>query len=156
MAVHIELTARLPASADEVWSAVLTPRLLAYIAKGRLTFSPINPPAFPQRWEARDYVVGLRWRGVLPLGRHILSVSFPPPDGATRYVRDNGSSALVRRWDHLISISPRDDGATDYVDSIDLDAGLLTPALTQFARSFYTHRQCRLLQLCRNGFDYAG
>jgi len=115
---------------------------------------PVDPPAFPEYWEPREYHVTLLWRGVLPIGRQVIGIQFPPPEGETRFVRDDGRSALIRRWDHLISISPRMDGRSDYVDRLDVEAGPLTPIVAGFAKSFYAHRQAQWRRLAGNGFDY--
>lgn len=150
----LELSTQLNASADAVWEAVRQPKLLLYVARGVLSFKPVNPPVFPDRWEPGDYEVALYWKGVVPVGRQIIGVSFPDPQNGVRYVRDNGRSRLIRVWDHLIAIAPTPDGRALYTDTLRLDAGALTPAVALFAERFYRHRQRRWRALADNGFDY--
>ena len=57
-------------------------------------------------------------------------------------MRDDGHSAFIERWNHLMSVEP-DDGGTRYTDRIEIDAGIATPIIAAFARRFYAHRQKR-------------
>jgi hypothetical protein len=50
---------------------------------------------------------------------------------------------VVRRWDHLIRVEPADGGRTRYSDTIEVEAGALTPLVWLFAKLFYRHRQRR-------------
>lgn len=79
-------------------------------------------------------------------------ISEPPPDGATRFIRDNGFGPLISRWDHWIAIATGEDGTTRYVDRVDIEAGALTGLVAAFARVFYAHRQRRWRALARTGF----
>lgn len=149
----IELEAVLPADPDRVWQEVNRPALLDFVAAPLLRFAPLDPPHFPEVWEHRDYLVAMRFMGVLPVGRQTISISHPAPEGAARFVRDNGYGAMIRRWDHLITIEPAP-GGTRYVDRLILEAGVLTPAIALFARVFYAHRQRRWRKLAAHGFTY--
>ena len=152
---RIEVTSVLHAPLSEIWEHVNTTRLLDYVARGWIAFRPIDPPVFPARWEEREYLVAMSLRGVLPIGRQVIGIERPAPADGKLFVRDNGRSASIRSWDHLITIEPAGEGATRYTDRLDLDAGPLTAALTVFARSFYAHRQRRWARLVASGFDYS-
>ena len=92
--------------------------------------------------------------GFIPLGWQAIVISLPEPRGNTRFVRDNGHSPLIRRWDHWITIEPSEDGKrTRYTDTVEVEAGLLTPVIAAFARVFYAHRQRRWRALARTGFS---
>ena len=93
------MTTRLPAPADRVWAELQKPRLLQYVAAGRLRFVPVEPPAFPERWREGDYRVALRGPGRLPLGEQVISIRIRESE---RELHDHGSSPLFRRWEHRI------------------------------------------------------
>ncbi len=151
----VTVSSILDAPLDKVREQVSQPKLLQYVARGWLTFEPIDPPTFGETWEAREYRVRMKWRGVLPIGEQIIGIEFPPPKDGRYFVRDNGRSASIRKWDHLMTIEPTGDGRTAYEDRLDLDAGWRTPFVAAFARAFYAHRQGRWARLIDNGFDYS-
>lgn len=150
----LELSTELNASPDAVWDAVRQPKLLQHVAKGVLSFKPVNPPVFPAYWEAGEYEAAMFWKGFLPIGRQIIGVEFPEPQDGVRFVRDNGRSRMIKVWDHLIAIAPAPDGRTLYTDTLRLDAGALTPFVALFADRFYRHRQRRWRALADNGFKF--
>lgn len=150
---QVKLTTYLDATPDQVWNELRTPRLLTFVAHPVIRFVPVTPARLPDRWEATAYIVKMRLLGFIPLGRQVIELSYPPPQGGVMYIRDNGHSRLVKRWDHLIAIEPEGDG-TRYTDLVKVEAGLLTPIVAAFARRFYTHRQRRWAKLVAAGFEY--
>lgn len=51
-----------------------------------------------------------------------------PEDGEwPKRLRDDGYSAMIRKWDHWITIEPSPDGRTNYRDEVEISAGVLTP-----------------------------
>ena len=149
----IVVTTLIDAGPDVVWREVGTTRLLRFVTSPLISFSPVEPITWPDVWEAGEYLCSMRLFGFLPIGRQVIDISFPPPDGDTRFVRDNGRSASIKRWDHWISISPKGEG-TRYEDRLDLDAGWRTPIVAAFAKAFYIHRQARLRKLAARQFSY--
>ncbi|WP_152612992.1 hypothetical protein [Tateyamaria sp. ANG-S1] len=139
---------------ERVWAEVQKPELLHFVAHPILKFHPVNPDQFPPRWHQGDYVVSMFWRGICPIGRQTISISHPRAPEGTRIIRDNGHSALIKRWDHLITLQA-DGSGTRYTDRVVIEAGLLTRPVTMFAKSFYTHRQRRWRLLVDSGFSYA-
>jgi hypothetical protein len=146
------MTTRLAAPADRVWAELQKPLLLQHVAAGRLRFVPVEPPAFPERWREGDYRVALRGLGWLPLGEQVISIRIREGE---RELQDQGSSPLLRRWDHRISVEPDGAAASRYTDRIEFDAGLLNPLLLPLLKSFFRHRQRRWRRLVDNGFDYS-
>ncbi|MEO0703913.1 MAG: hypothetical protein AAFY80_17395 [Pseudomonadota bacterium] len=151
---EIVLSCHLDASPDRIWTEVQRPELLLFVASPVLRFRPVRPDRFPKRWEKGDYVVSVLWRGIVPMGRQTISISYPDAPGETRQVRDNGHSALIKRWDHLI-ILESDGTGTRYTDRVAIEAGLMTLPVSMFARSFYAHRQRRWRLLVDSGFTYS-
>lgn len=151
MAKTVELSTTLECTPEEAWRHVRTSGLLMHIAAPLIRFTPKGKP-LPSGWAPGEYRVWMWLFGLIPVGWQAVVISEPPPDGATRFIRDNGYGPLIRRWDHWIAITPRDDGTTHYVDRVDIDAGLFTPLIVAFARVFYAHRQRRWRKLARTGF----
>lgn len=123
-----------------------------HVARPLIRFTAKGSTSFPAIWQPGEYRAWMWLFGFIPIGWQAVVISEPPPDGATRFIRDNGYGPLIKRWDHWIAIAPRADGTTHYIDRVDIDAGLLTPLIEIFARAFYTHRQRRWRALARTGF----
>lgn len=149
----VRLSTHLDAHPDQVWNELIKPRLLQFVAHPILQFTPISPEKFPERWAEGDYVLRMRWSGIVPLGEHVIKISMPTESHGIRTARDNGHGTLAKRWDHLITVEPEGDG-TRYTDQVDIDAGIMTPLVVAFARRFYLHRQKRWHQLVSCEFDY--
>ncbi|MEO1168376.1 MAG: hypothetical protein AAFW97_06670 [Pseudomonadota bacterium] len=150
----VTVTSVFNAPADRIWDEVRTSRLLEYVTRGRIAFDPIEPPQFPERWAEGEYRVAMRGFGFVPLGPQTIGIEFPPPEGETRILRDNGGGRLFRTWDHWIYIEPLDEGRTKYTDRIEFDAGMLNPFAKPIVRDFYRHRQSRWKKLIANDFRY--
>ena len=150
----IELSTLLDAPPERVWEEVNRPALLRFVTRPLVTFEPLDPPAFPERWEEREYRVRVRQFGAAPLGWQVVRIERPTPVDGAFYLRDNGRGALARRWDHLITVEPAGPGRTRYTDRVDIEAGLLTPLVWAYAWAFYAHRQRRWRALVARGFRY--
>ena len=148
----VRLRIELPCSYETAAAEVRKPRLLEHVASPLVHFEPIDPPAFPQVWSEGTYWVRLRILGFIPFGKQAVRVSFPPVDQGFA-VRDNGYSALIKAWDHLITIRPSATGCS-YEDHVRVSAGILTPIVWLFAVVFYRHRQRRWRELAQSSFNY--
>lgn len=155
MAKTVELSTTLACSPDEAWARVRTPALLMHVAAPLIRFTPKGRP-IPVDWTAGEYRVWMWLFGVIPLGWQAVVISEPAPEGETRFIRDNGYSPLIKRWDHRIAIEPDGDGTSRYTDTVHIEAGVLTPLIVAFARLFYAHRQRRWRALARSGFAALG
>ncbi|MBU3030138.1 hypothetical protein [Paracoccus marinaquae] len=149
----VSLDTYLDARPGQVWDEVNRPRLLRFVAHPLIRFDPVDPAVFPDCWQDRDYLVAMSWRGILPLGRQTIRISRPPSRDGRRLLLDDGQSAMIRRWHHVVSVEAEGAG-TRYRDRIEIEAGLLTPLIAFWARHFYAHRQRRWRSLVRAGFDY--
>lgn len=149
----IELETYLDAPPDIVWDHVLQPKLLHFLADGMITFKPINPAEFPERWTNGRYKVRMYWRGWLPIGWQVIGIEHFPDKAPLKRMRDNGYGRGIRKWDHMIEVEPKGEG-TRYADRVKIDAGLMTPVVAAFARRFYAHRQKRLQRLVAANFDF--
>ena len=150
----VQLETLLDSPASECIAAVMTPALLQHVASPWLSFEPVADSEWPARWVPGPFLVRMKLFRWLPLGVQTVDISVPVVKPGTLRVRDNGHSALIERWDHLISIEAVGSG-TRYTDRVDIRAGWRTPFVWLFARGFYAHRQRRWRRLAASG-DLAG
>ncbi len=143
MKVDISTTIDLPAEA--VWTEVQTASLLMHIAWPLLRFVPAGNEPLHAFKPGGSYQVKLRLFGVLPFGTQWIVTSLHEPENGEwpKRLRDDGHSAMIRKWDHWITIEPNPDGSSSYRDEVDVSAGVLTPFIWAFAQLFYRHRQRR-------------
>lgn len=144
--MKIDLSTHIALPPDQVWSAVQRPELLAHIAAPLIRFTPQRGKAWPDQFVADEPVAANLWLfGFIPLGPQWIVPSLHPPAQGSwpQRLRDNGYSWIVPRWDHWIAVTPDADGETHYQDTVDVDAGVLTPVVGLFANIFYRHRQRR-------------
>lgn len=151
-AMQMTLTTRLDAPVQRVREELITTRLLAYVAAPLMRFKAIAPPRLPDIWGEDRYLVGLRFLGLLPLGRQWIVTSTEASNDGVFRLRDNGHGTLVKQWDHLITVEPLDDDHCRYTDQVSIEAGLLTPLAYLYARAFYAHRQRRWRKLIAEEF----
>jgi len=133
---------------------VARPASLLWVAAPLLTFWPLDPPAFGPLWEPGPHRVRLLLGGRLPVGEHTLDIEEVPSGPTGTVFHDAGHSHLIKLWDHRIVLEDFH-GMTRYTDSVDVRAGVLTPAVWLFAHIFYGHRQRRWHRLVTRGFDYS-
>lgn len=129
-------------------------RLLEYVAAPWIRFEAVAPSQLPDEWEPGRYQVRMKLLGVVPLGTQWIGIRAVEQRGERLLVHDQGSSALVRVWDHRIEISPAAGGRTRYCDRLTIEAGWRTPFVAVFARLFFAHRQRRWRRLVRTKFDF--
>ena len=151
--MKIDLSVVLPCSLDQAVANVMTTRLLLYVSRPIVAFTPVGTSHFPATWTPGTHWVRLKLFGVIPFGKQAVVISNPEVNSAFA-LRDAGYSALIPVWNHLITIDPVL-GGVRYRDQVEIHAGLLTPLIWVFAQFFYQHRQRRWLRLAANGFNYS-
>ncbi|PTA66780.1 hypothetical protein [Deinococcus arcticus] len=155
--MHIELTTEFPAHAPEVWRHVQTSRLLRYVAAPLVTFTPLEPPTWPDVWQGGQYLTRMTLLGTVPLGQQAISVSrrvVSDVPGREHYeLLDDGAGQLAPTWRHQITVQATPGDRTRYTDRVEVRAGLLTPVVVLFAALFYRHRQRRWRHLARHRFQ---
>jgi hypothetical protein len=149
---EVALTTLLDCSPVEAWGWVRAPALLQHISHPLIRFTPDRGNLLPEVWEPGEYRLWLHLFGRIPLGWQAVVITFPEPSQTTRFMRDNGYSPSIRRWDHWIEIAPACGGKTRYTDRVTIEAGWRTPLVAAFARQLYAHRQRRWRALARSGF----
>ena len=150
--MRVNLTTQLPCSYEQAIVEVNTPRLLEYVAYPVVSFKPIEPASFPKTWVEGTYWVDMKLFSFLSLGRQAIVITHPATE-ETFMLRDSGHSAMIKTWDHTITIERTGSGIL-YRDEVIISAGIFTPLIWLFAMLFYGHRQRRWKLLASRGFDY--
>lgn len=122
--MQVDISTDLECSMDDAITHAVTTRLLNFVAYPLVQFTPLEPYIWPQTWAEGTYWVGVRIFGFVPFGKQAIVISYPA-SGAGFLLRDNGDSALLKVWDHTISISTIN-GRTRYRDTVTVHAGLLS------------------------------
>ncbi len=124
-------------------SFVMRPNFLVFIASPLLRFPELEDPNFMKIWKPGTYTTSMKLFGLIPLGKQDINITIPHDEDSLFQVRDNGTGQLVKTWDHLITIQKITDEEIEYQDQVEVNAGLLTPAIWIFAQLFYRWRQYR-------------
>lgn len=148
--MKVDLSTKIDLPPETVWEELQTASLLMHIAWPLLRFVPVGTEPLEAFKPGGRYLVKLRLFGVLPCGAQWIVTSVHAAEEEwPKKLRDNGYSAMIRTWDHWITVRPSADGSTDYRDEVEISAGLLTPIIWTFAQLFYRHRQRRWRGLAR-------
>lgn len=125
---------------DEMWKELQKVSSLMHVASPILKFKPKGSYTIPENWElGREYKLKLYFFGILPLGDHCIKLAEINPIKKTIISNERGN--LARVWNHTIKISPNDEKSIEYMDEIEIKAGLFTLPIWLFAHAFYRHRQ---------------
>jgi len=142
----IHLETELPTDAAPVWDAMKQPATFVYVVRGLLGVPALAGRTTPMR--AGE--VGGGWLfalHVVPLHRHTIEVV--AVDEQHRSIRTHEHGGLLRRWDHTLHVVPVADGRCRYSDTVEIDAGPLTPVVAAIAVGIYRYRQRRWHRLVR-------
>jgi hypothetical protein len=142
--IHVETD--LDAPADRVWQAMQHPATFLYVCRGL-----IGVPQLAGRSEPfRQGESGTGWLflfHVVPLSRH--TIRLEALDDSTRTMRSREHGGLLRQWNHTLHVEPRPDGRSRYSDTVEIDAGAITPVVAWVSVGIYRYRQRRWRKLAR-------
>lgn len=134
----------LPLSADTVWQLVQRPKTFAYLTS----------PLMSARTEIPDQAfTGLVMKGrlfflsVIPLWVHRLEMK--KVDSQLRMLETDEHGGPFRVWRHRIEVASRDESSCEYRDTLEIDAGRLTPILAYSVRFMFFYRHLRWRSLGR-------
>lgn len=145
--IVVTRTIVLDAPAGHVWRAVKTPAAFRHVTRGLIRLTGIRQRT--ASWQAGESVRGvLLLFGVVPVSVHRLTVE--RIDDERRELQSDEHGGLLRRWRHLIRVTPIDATHCRYEDQVEIDAGFATPLVAAFARHFYAIRQRRWQALARS------
>ncbi len=137
----------LPCAAEKVWLTLLKRDTFLYITRGMMGFQ--GSERWPEEFrEGMQLDTRLFLFHVIPGWRHTLRVV--KVDGENMVLTSEVGGGIVRQWDHRILVQSRSAVRCQYIDEIEIDAGLLTAAIGMFAHVFYRYRQSRWRRLARS------
>lgn len=142
IADKLTVTSEIPMDIEAAWEKVQTSALLEFVAKGKLTFQPLEGE-FPEIWEEGASVkTTMNVYGVIPFGGiHTLTVE--KIDGKNKVIQSKEWDNCAKVWNHKISMKKLSEKSIYYEDEIVIYGGLLTGLISWWAKSFYMHRQRR-------------
>jgi hypothetical protein len=144
--IHLETD--LDAPVDAVWDAMQRPDTFLYVVRGLFSM-----PKLAGRTE--PFVAGESGTGwlcalhVIPVDRHTIHVEVVDPTTHTIRTREHGG--VLRTWNHTLRVEPLADGRSRYTDTVEIDAGRLTPVMARGATQIFRYRQRRWHRLVREG-----
>ena len=150
---ELEISCELSADPKTTRSYVMQPALFLHVAAPLITFSHMGARPFAQTWQEGEYHCRMRLLGFVPIGWQVIVIAFPEADQDDFILRDKGYSSVLKTWDHRIKLAEASSGGTLYTDSLQFDAGLLTPMMAIGISQFFRHRQRRLRALDKSGFE---
>ncbi|MDQ0114865.1 hypothetical protein [Paenibacillus harenae] len=136
---------------EKLFHEVKKSKSLVYIGKPLVKFVQLPKHPLPEVWEDGKYPIKMYILGFIPMGKQWIVISV---HNDNKRIRDNGYSNLIKKWDHNIHLTDIGDNKTLYVDTIDINAGILTYFIVLFANVFYRWRQKRWRKLINNKFNY--
>lgn len=145
----------LPCTVSDAFLALHNPQVFRQVSRPFLTFTPLRPASFPQHYESgKSYVVGAKAFGLVPLGTQEINPTASREAKHSVFV-DNGrglSGALgvMSHFHHTMTLEPSDHGTTLLSDTLEWDAGLLSPAFYIGFRFFWWWRHRVMMRLARN------
>jgi hypothetical protein len=141
--VTIRRTTSLPISAEAAFALAQKPATFAYVVRGVLRVPALA--AAPEGFARPGVEASGRmwWLGVLPSWTHHLRVVTLTP-GVIQTAEHGGP---IRTWNHRLTFVATSATTCDYTDEIELDAGVLTPAVRLFVTGLFALRQARWRQL---------
>lgn len=136
----VSLSCEVPAPADLVWSAVVSPVGFRFVSRGLVRWPVAQHRT--ARWVEGETVIGWMFLvGFLPMSRH--SLTFEHLDDASREFSTREHGGPIRAWNHRITVTPIDNASCRIDDRVTFDGGVITPALWLLVKAFYIIRRPR-------------
>ncbi|MCU0350865.1 MAG: hypothetical protein MUF43_08550 [Flavobacterium sp.] len=146
--MKIKIESTFDADLDFIWQKLILSATLEFIAHPPVKFEAIEPSHLPTIWQIGKYETVLKIFNLIPFGRHFIVIEIPESNNSiTKTLIDNGYGAIISRWYHVINIKKINEKQTQYIDKVEVKAGILTPFIWLFAYTFYSWRQYRWKKL---------
>lgn len=126
----------------KVWNELLNSSSFNHVIKPLVYAKPCTPSTYPERWhEGLTLVIKPYLFSFIPMPKK--TIKMEKIDHESMFLQTREYDAMVKVWDHSISVVDSENGKTKYSDTIEIEAGILTPLVWLFAKWFYRHRQNR-------------
>jgi len=128
----------LPIDADTAWALVKRADTFRFVTWPLLGVQGDLPETLD---EGETIELRLKLLNRIPANRH--TITLVKIDDAARTAHTNERGGVLKTWNHTITVEPLTPTTCRYTDSIEIDAGRLTPAAYAIADAFFAHRQRR-------------
>lgn len=155
--MRVKISSIFPIKPELAWQEIQKTKLLHYVGNPLIKFIPARETPFTELWQTGEYIVDMKFFGLLPFGKQSIVIKFPlnqEQKGHQYSMLDDGHGELIKKWRHLITVDKVSDEKTLYADEVEVQAGVLTFFIWIFANVFFWHRQRRWKKLIRNNFNY--
>jgi len=145
----------LPCTVSDAFLALHNPQVFRQVSKPFLIFTPLRPASFPQHYESgKSYLVGAKAFGLIPLGTQEINPT-SSRDAARSVFVDNGRGlggalGVMKHFHHTMTLEPSGRGPTILTDTLEWDAGALSPAFWIGFRFFWWWRHTVMKRLARH------
>jgi hypothetical protein len=140
----VRVSTELPLAAEHARRLASKPALLSYVLWPWLKMTPSGP--LPETVaEGSEITARIRFLFVLPGWTHTLHVERL----REREISSREHGGPVRAWNHTLTFEPTAGHACRYTDTVEIDAGPLTPLVALFAALIYRYRQARWRALAK-------
>lgn len=130
----VDVVATYEESADQVFEGALRFSEMTEAMSGLAVYKGLPDEAVQ---EGATYVVDVTFWKLFTVKGHIMHIELL--DRAGRILQSREHAPGIRRWDHTLSVQPRD-GRTEWRDTVLIDAGWRTPFMARFATYLYRRR----------------
>lgn len=140
MTATVHLETELAAPVDRVWDAMQQPSTFLYLVRGLLSVPQLSGRT--ERFAAGESGTGWLFAfHVIPAYRHTINVEAVDP--ATHTIRTREHGGMLRTWNHTLRVERVDAAHCRYSDTVEIDAGRLTPVVLRVAAGIFRYRQRR-------------
>lgn len=136
----IEIQTDLPTDARRVWAAMLSPATFLYVCRGLIGIPALRGRTEPLHVGER----GTAWLfafHLIPAYRHTIEVV--AVDESTATIRTHEYGGVIKTWNHTLHVEPLSANHCRYTDTVEIDAGRLTPFVAVIAAGIYRYRHRR-------------
>jgi len=138
----ITIVSEYDAPPEQAWPVVISFDALQDVMKSSISYMGL-PSGEPHQGQSVE--VRLSMWGWLPMGTW--SMRIVERDDAAFRMRSAEGGGAVTTWDHTIQLEALPGARTRHTDTIDIEAGLMTPLYVLYGTRMYTARQRARAQL---------
>lgn len=135
---------------EKLWKEITKPSSLQYVAAPVLFFHPLPGTDLNSKWEInKEYNLKLKFFKFIPFGFH--KIILKKIETSKNEIVSNESGLLAKVWNHTIKFNAINSNQIEYMDIIEIKAGLMTIFIWLFSHFFYRHRQRKWKKLLSKG-----
>ncbi len=140
--MKIKVTTTINTDEASMWKELQKVSSLLYVSYPLIIFRPQKGCLLPEIWSMQTaYTFKLFFLIILPLGSHCIEIVELEKDKNS--IRSQEHGKFINSWKHRITFKQNSTGNIDYMDEVEIDAGLLTLPVWMFSHVFYRYRQYR-------------